>query len=183
MKKQAFITILLTVLMSMPMFAYDFTYGNINYNIVDNNSVEVTWGNYSGDIYIYGSVYYNGKSYSVTGIGYEAFCEETKVVYVSLPSTVTYISNSAFENTRITNMTIPNSVKSIGRSAFSYCSKLTTVTIPNSVTSIGVNVFYNFRVVKIQVLWNCIANNPALLNHGSHATVKKYRLSRFNLRS
>ena len=143
MKKQAFITILLTVLMSMPMFAYDFTYGNINYNIVDNNSVEVTWGNYSGDIYIYGSVYYNGKSYSVTGIGYEAFCEETKVVYVSLPSTVTYISNSAFENTRITNMTIPNSVKSIGRSAFSYCSKLTTVTIPNSVTSIGENVFYN----------------------------------------
>ena len=143
MNKKSLITILLTVLMSMPMFAYDFTYGNINYNIVDNNSVEVTWGNYSGDIYIYGSVYYNGKSYSVTGIGYEAFCEETKVVYVSLPSTVTYISNSAFENTRITNMTIPNSVKSIGRSAFSYCSKLTTVTIPNSVTSIGENVFYN----------------------------------------
>ena len=93
----------------------------IYYNLsTETNTAEVTHhpydlGYYSGDIVIPETVNYEGISYSVTSIGWEAF----------------------FRCSGLTSITIPNSVTSIGDYAFGYCSGLTSITIPNSVTSIG----------------------------------------------
>ena len=73
----------------------------------------------SGDIYILSNFSVDGKEYSVTSIG----------------------SNAFFACSRLTSVMIPNSVTNIGVGAFSYCSGLTSVTIPNSVTSIGRSAF------------------------------------------
>lgn len=59
-----------------------------------------------------------------------------------IPSTVSSISKSAFQNCRnLTKITIPNSVTEIGHGAFLGCTNLTTVNIPDSVTSIGEDAF------------------------------------------
>ncbi len=110
--------------------AYEFEKGGIYYNITSTTdfTVEVTEGippfiidggnfsyEYSGNVVIPESVTYNGSTYSVTSIGFDAFrgCSG------------------------LTSVVIPNSVTSIGEQAFDGCSGLTSIEIPNSVTSIG----------------------------------------------
>ena len=101
----------------------------------------------------------------LTSIGYGAFYYCTRLTSVTIPNSVTSISDRAFRDCNLTSVTIPNSVTSIGYEAFYgctltsvtipnsvtsisdrafiYCSNLTSVTIPNSVTSIGVRAFQN----------------------------------------
>ena len=155
MNKQSFITILLTVLISMTgakAFAHDIEVANSDgktiYYVWTNNNTELavsyrgSYGSdysyeYSGNVIIPSSVVYNGNTYSVTSIGNETFfnCSLTSV---TIPNSVTSIGSSAFEGcSGLTSVTIPNSVTSIGGDAFDWCSGLTSVTIPNSVTSIG----------------------------------------------
>ena len=125
MNKKSFITILLAVLMSMPMFAYDFENNGIYYEIGLNNTVSVTEGNtkYSGDIVIPSRVTYDGKTYSVASIG-----------------------NNAFGGCGgLTSITIGNGVTLIGENAFWYCVGLTSVTIGNSVTYIDGWAFYGCK--------------------------------------
>ncbi len=107
----------------------------------------------------------DGKDYSVTTIGDNAFFECTSLTSVVIPSSVTTIEDSAFFgcinltsvvipnsvttigdtafwNCRnLINIVIPNSVTTIGNSAFSFCTSLTSVVIPNSVTTIGDRAF------------------------------------------
>lgn len=87
---------------------------------------------------------------------------ETCFSSITIPSSVTYIGNSAFAyNECLTSITIPNTVTggdftgvfyhndnlqsvvlssgmtSLGRNCFAYCGSLTDITIPNSVSYIG----------------------------------------------
>ncbi|MBR5323363.1 MAG: leucine-rich repeat domain-containing protein [Muribaculaceae bacterium] len=97
---------------------------------------------YEGDISIPSSVSYNGKTYSVTSIGEDAFWDCDALTSVTIPNSVTSIENNAFRDCEgLTSVTIGNSVTSIGRFAFFSCDGLTSVTIGNSVTSIGVGAF------------------------------------------
>ena len=101
--------------------AYDFEADGIYYNIIDTEKVEVTKGGYSGDIVIPSTVDFDGKTYSVTSIGDNAFA---------------YCYG-------LTSIEIPNSVSSIGYCAFGSCTGLTSIEIPNSVTNFGVEVFFD----------------------------------------
>lgn len=124
MMKHKTFSFLLAMFMSMVACvasAHDFSVDGIYYNITSSayRTVSVTSSSYSksytGSVVIPQTVTHDGKNYSVTSIG-----------------------SNAFEGCyRLTSVTIPNSVTSIGSGAFSGCSVLTSITIPNSVTSIG----------------------------------------------
>ena len=110
----------------LPLFAnaYDACINGIYYNFSENMATvtyreDVFFNSYSNSVVIPGYVTHNGKTYSVTSIGYYAFR-----------------SCSA-----LTSVTIPNSVTSIGSSAFYGCSSLTSITIPEYVTSISYSAF------------------------------------------
>ena len=162
MNKQSFITILLTVLMSMvgvKAFAYDIAVANsdgitIYYNWTNNNTeLSVTYysysyyygtynNNYSGNIVVPESVVYEGNTYRVTSIGDRAFIDSSDLTSVTIPNSVTSIGSSAFRGcSGLTSVTIPNSVTDIGYRAFLGCTSLTSATIPNSMTSIGNGAF------------------------------------------
>ena len=75
------------------------------------------------------AVEYNGETFSVTSIGYEAFqnCDLTSII---IPNSVTRIGYDAFRNCEtLTSIIIPNSVTSIGGRAFEGCRSMTSVKI------------------------------------------------------
>ena len=149
--KQIF-TILVALLATTNLWAYDFRYGELYYNITSYEepyTVEVTYqsttsSNYSDftSVTIPETVTYEGTTYSVTSIGIQAFVWCNALTSVTIPNSVTSIGKYAFAwCSLLTSVTIPNSVTSIGEGAFQGCSSLTSVTIPNSVTSIGEEAF------------------------------------------
>ena len=145
MKTKLLLLSLLMSIMSVSAFAEDAVIDGIKYRLNDKTSEAEVISNYeySGDITIPESVDYNGKTYSVTSIGEEAFYYCSGLTSITIPNSITSIGINAFSGCEgLTSVTIPNSVTSIGRHAFYGCTGLTSVTIPNSVTSIGKYAFY-----------------------------------------
>ena len=143
-QKRFLLSMMLLLLSSVIVNAYDFKSDGIYYNIGDNNTVSVTSGDkkYEGDIVIPSKVTYNSVSYNVTSIGDDAFGYSSYLTSITIPNNVAIIGNYAFKYcSGLTSITIPNTMKNIGDYAFIGCTCLTSVTIPNSVVSIGDGAF------------------------------------------
>ena len=177
-------TLLLALVATTALWAYDFKVDGIYYNILTDNEVEVTGGStkYSGSVTIPSTVTYNGRTYSVTSIGdwafrgcssltsvtipnsvtsigYEAFLGCESLTSVTIGNSVTSIGNRVFYGCEgLTSITIPNSVTSIGEWAFVYCTGLTSVTIGNSVTSIGDMAFYECSSLTSVTIGNSVTS-------------------------
>ena len=160
--KRQYITILLFLLLSMlgvEAFAHDIEAKNSQgvtiyysfYNLSNKTELAVSYrgsssndysNEYTGNVIIPESVYYQGTTYPVTRINSWAFGNCSELTSVTIPNSVTVISNGAFQNcSNITSVTFPNSLTSIGDMAFWKCICLTSINIPNSVTSIGSSAF------------------------------------------
>ncbi len=83
---------------------------------------------------------YKGKP--VIGINYSAFSNCATLTSLTIPNTVTYISDNAFNNCyNLGSIIIPDSVTHIGNAAFNNCFNLDSVIIPDSVICITGNPF------------------------------------------
>ncbi len=150
----------------------------LRYNVLSENTVEVTSGNgnpaYHGYLVIPESVMLDGVEYTVVGISYRAFADCSELNYVEMPNTITYIGEQAFNNcsslsevnfpenlTEIgdwsyTNcsalageLIVPDKVVTIGGSAFLGCSALTSIVVGNGVTTISASAFQGCDGVKV----------------------------------
>ena len=90
----------LFLMMAMLSFAHDFESGGIYYKITSSitMTVKVTSGDtqYTGAVTIPSSVHYDGKTYSVTSIGDDAFWKCSGLTSVTIPNRVTSIGVDAF---------------------------------------------------------------------------------------
>lgn len=170
----------------MQIWGYDFSSNtggqfpiDLYYTInADQKSVTVTQGpsSYTGTlIEIPATVTYQGKEYTVTTIGYQAF-QQTKISEVIMPNTITEIESYAFNSSEVGNVTFSKNLKKIGDYAFNntnlqhvelfdgleaignwafkcgdYRKGINTLNLPNSVSTIGSYAFaYNsFTFLKI----------------------------------
>ncbi len=146
-------------------YEYDFALVNadgvtIYYRITSSNTVEVQNGSpsaypietYFGDVVVPETVVYGGKTYTVTGVGPEAFYHCASLGNVELPSTITYFDDDSFNGSSISEITIPDGTTTFGYEVFSRCTNLTSVEFPESVDSIGNWLFSscsNLRSVKL----------------------------------
>lgn len=102
---------------------------------------------------------------SVKTIGVMAFSNVPAPL--TLPSSLEFIGDSAFNMSGVVDGDIPNTVTYIGEKAFFNCTGLTTISLPSSVETYGANIFYgcaNVTYVELPqdmekipsgLLWNC----------------------------
>ena len=161
--KQIF-TILVALLATTNLWAQSFQYGELYYDITSSYepyTVEVVGGaeSFVTTVIIPETVTYDGTTYSVTSIGWDAFWECSNLTSVTIPNSVTSIGYWAFWNcSSLTSVTIGNSVTSIGDWAFNGCRSLTSVTIPNSVTSIGGGAFADCSALTSIIIPNSVTS-------------------------
>jgi len=175
MKKILF-TLMLLVAATATMSAYDFELDGICYWIEDNEAV-VTKNEarlYSGHVTIPASVTYNGITYSVTSIGYEAFSDCTGLTSIDIPNSVRYIGGWAFSGcTGLTSIVIPSSVEFIDIEAFFWCSGLKSIKVdsgnPNYDSRDNCNAI--IETAWSRLMWGCqnttIPNSVTTIGEGA----------------
>ena len=103
----------------------------------------------SGDIVIPSSITYEGTTYYVKSVGYEAFIGCANITSVTLPEGIISIGESAFDGClSLGSLLLPEGLTSIGACAFQWCSSLCSVILPSTVTSIGDYAFSNCRGLR-----------------------------------
>ena len=125
----------------------------------------------------------SGRTYSVKGIGKEAFLDQTYLRQVTLPEGLECIHASAFKGcNQLESIEIPSSVTTIeneafrgctamtsvvvkpsetttltlGDEVFSYCESLSEVSLPERLTSLGIRTFYACKSLPRITLPNSI---------------------------
>ena len=172
---------LLTAFTALSASAYDFEVDGIYYKITSttDKTVSVTYKNangttdlkyndadtYAGDIKIPSNVFYNGITYSITGIGINAFWECIGLKSITIPNGIKEIGaqtfykcsslvtaklsdaittlpvNAFFGCSTLTNIQLPSNLSKIGSYAFEACSSITSLIIPGTVQEIGNQAF------------------------------------------
>ncbi len=163
MTKKVFVAAMLLLICFAPKaWAYDFSAKcksgqTLFYNITSNAepyTVEVTSGKApKGNLVIPSTVSNNGKNYSVTSIGMNAFYKCKELKSLDIPNSVTSIGDSAFYRCEgLTFVKIPKSVNSIGNSAFSYCDKFTKIIFESDITLSDADLYFVKKGIKYSVL-------------------------------
>ena len=153
----------------------------------DGTSVSVTYGpdgegTYSGNVTVPASVSIGGKTYSVTGIGENAFkgCSSltsvtlpeglktigirgfdvcTSLESINFPSTLTSIGDYAFALCAALKgeIALPAGVTSLPIGAFAYCESITSLTLPSTFKTIGIETFLHCKSLEAVNLPNGLA--------------------------
>lgn len=129
-------TTITTLAITGPVNAYDFEY--INSTLKSLTSLDLSHATItaaSGEKTVTGSSEFDADElppYALFGTGL------TKVV---LPENLVKIGEGALGSTAITSITIPSSVTTISNYAFTNCDRLTEMTVPSTVTSLGSGIW------------------------------------------
>ena len=124
--------LLLACITALNLWAEEFKIGKLTFEITSSTEVSLTKADQDiTKAFLSETINYEGNSYTLTSIGYQAF----------------------YDCSALTSVTIPNSVTSIGGEAFWSCESLTSVTIPNSVTSIEEGAFWGTALYEKTANW------------------------------
>jgi len=151
----------------------------------DGASVSVTYGpdgegTYSGNVTVPASVSIGGKTYSVTGIGENAFKGCSSLTSVTLPEGLKTIGHRGFDVcTSLESINFPSTLTSIGDHAFALCAALKgEIALPAGVTSLPIGAFAycesitsltlpsTFKTIGIETFLNCKSLETVNLPNG-----------------
>ena len=151
----------------------------------DGTSVSVTYGpdgegTYSGNVTVPASVSIGGKTYSVTGIGENAFKGCSSLTSVTLPEGLKTIGHRGFDVcTSLESINFPSTLTSIGDHAFALCAALKgEIVLPAGVTSLPIGAFAycesitsltlpsTFKTIGIETFLHCKSLETVNLPNG-----------------
>lgn len=134
------------VLSTASVFAAEFEVRGIKYFTSSDTEVYVAGSIINGNIVIPETVSYDGKTYSVVGVGENAFSDRRDIYSVSFPKSVKQFSYRAFySNQALCELRFSEGLEVIGNDAFGQLGRYDNYyggfALPNSVTTIGVDAF------------------------------------------
>ena len=92
----------------------------------------------SGDVVIPESVVHDNQTYTVIGIGCALCMYNKDITSVTLPDTIQYIDEYAFDFCEnMTSCNLPDSITTIGEAAFQCCFSLQDIHMPSSLKELG----------------------------------------------
>ncbi len=114
------------------------------------------------------------NGYTVAGVGAYLFKNNTTIQEVTLPQTISTISNGMFFGcSNLTAIDIPEQIVAIGERAFYNCDSLESINIPAGVDSIGDHAFYHCdRLSNIRVEGYPIYVGSYAFSSASNKTVR-----------
>ncbi|MCR5417594.1 MAG: leucine-rich repeat domain-containing protein [Lachnospiraceae bacterium] len=122
------------------------------------------------------TVKYNNRTYTVTGIGKNAYKKNKTITKVKIPASVTTIEDGAFDScAKLTQVTIGKNVTKIGKNAFKGCKKLSKITISSKkLTKVSKGALKGIKAnCKIKVPKKCLAKYKKLFKgKGQKKSVK-----------
>ena len=161
MKITSFLIITFSFLVSQIASASDFKAGGVFYNILSENTVEVTCDNdpewdkttYSGSLIIPPTVTDGDNTYYVIAIGEGAFRSCRSLTSIELPNTIETIKKNAFiQCDKLSSISLSSSIISIGDQAFYNCEAIESIDLPDKTKTIGVSAFWgcsNLKKIKL----------------------------------
>ena len=118
----------LLVLVSVVAMADDFTVDGISYTILDSEALTCEVGSNTtveGEVTIPGQVTVNDTTYTVVGVGANAFLSDKSITKVVLSDSITYLGYKAFYGcSALTECTLSANLDSLGGYSFYNCSLL-----------------------------------------------------------
>lgn len=162
------ILFLLTLITSVSAYPFSYTYKGktLEYGLSDywTENGYVTYAHVtkpstqpSGAVEIPETVEYEGQTYSVKKIDYEAFRGCVTLTSIKIPNTITSMEGYAFYGCKsLTSVELPNSITAISYYTFSNCSSLASIEIPNSVTAIDYCAFESCSSLTSVVIPNSV---------------------------
>lgn len=124
----------------------DFSINDINYQIVSQSDLKVNCvgGSVIGHLNIPESVNYNNRTYSVVGIGNQAFKANEYLTEITLPLSVNTIGDEAFKNCiKLSQITGGQGIERIGNSSFENCTVLQNIELYSNLKTIEGLAFKN----------------------------------------
>ncbi len=130
-----------------PIITGTYKIGNLYYQLQEDLTAVVQKNdenkNIGGSLTIPSSVTYGKYTYTVFAIRIGAFQNCTKLTSVTLPNTITVVSQQAFDGcSGLKSVTLPSSLSAIGEQAF-YGTALTSISLPATLEEIGMQAFQN----------------------------------------
>ncbi len=108
--------------------------------------------NASSELTIPAKAKFDGKTYSVTAIGEDAFSGCEKLTSVTFPNTIKEIGEDAYWGCEhLTSAVLPKSIKTIGDYAFDFCYALENIGNLNTVEKVGRFCFYGTQLERITI--------------------------------
>lgn len=138
------LSITLTFLPMGAVAATKITKGNLKYIVnADGKSVTVSGTSENPTQLTIGSSISdgNGKSYTVTKIGTNAFYGCSQLTSITIPSTIKNMDAAFPSNPKLSQVTLTNGIYRISSSAFKDCTGLTEIKVPTSVYEICSDAF------------------------------------------
>lgn len=125
MKYSNHLFVIIALLWSSNLFAYDIETEGMYFNFLSPTSLEVTYGDneYEGDITIPDTVTYNDKKYAVIAVGTKAFYKCTKLKSIIMEKHITSVGDYAFYGCSSLSK-YSFKTNNIGQYAFAYCTSI-----------------------------------------------------------
>lgn len=154
-----------------------FKYGQLHYKILSGNTVEVTGevrSVVSGRVEIPNTVTHKNKTYTVVGIGNNAFNGQKNMTQVVISKNIRYINNSAFASTGLTDVIIPGDNVRVNKHAFLSCNNLTTVTLSGKNPSFNDEAFDKCLKMRELRVRDLNPQKEGKILSSTSAVIKKY---------